>query len=213
MNQSKTVRRNLEEHRSEQQVEGEILNGPQIADPERGAIIVRQEVQSDLQIADSERGAVVAQQDEPQVNDPERGVVIAHVVIVHQDDPQDVDLERGAIVDPQDVGLERELQVDPQPSPALSLEDDVPIDDVGGDNEHEMDQQSCSDHDAETQVQVPGPEVPGNWQPPTMSYISRELGTNLDLTPTGYKVWRPSNPHGHVAPEFGQEWPSFGCRL
>ena len=94
------------------------------------------------------------------------------------------------------------MQVDPLP--ALSLEDDVPIDDVGGDNEHEMDQQSRSDHDAETQIQVPGPEVPGNWRPPTMAYISKELGTDLDLTPTGYKVWRPSNPHGYVAPEFDE---------
>ena len=188
----------------EQQDEGEVQNDPQIADSKRGAIIVRQEVQSDPQIADSERGAIIVQQDDPQVDDPEGGAAIAHAVIVHQDNPQDVDLERGAIANPQDVGLERELQVDPQPLPALSLGDDVPIDGVGGDNEHEMDQQSHSDHDAETQIQVPGPEVPTNWRPPTVSYISRELGTNLDPTSTGYKVWRPSNPHGCVAPEFDE---------
>jgi len=126
------------------------------------------------------------------------------VVIVHQDDPQDVDPKRGAITDPQDVGPKKELQVDPQPLPALSLGDDVPIDDVGGDDAHEMDQQPRSDHDAETQIQVPGPEVPTNWQPPTVSRVSRELGTNLDLTSTRYKVWRPSNPHEYVAPEFGE---------
>jgi len=69
-----------------------------------------------------------------------------------------------------------------------------------------MDQKPRSDHDAETQIQVLAPEVPTNysvnWRPPTVSYISRELGTNLDLTSTGFKVWRPSNPHGYVAPEF-----------
>ena len=96
---------------SEQQDEGEVQNDPQIADSERGAIIVWQEVQSDPQIADSERGAIIVQQDDPHVDDPEGGAVIAHVVIVHQDDPQDVDPKRGAITDPQDVGLKKQLQV------------------------------------------------------------------------------------------------------
>jgi len=94
---------------SEQQDDGEVQNDPQIADSKRVAIIVRQEVQSDPQIADSERGAIIVQQDEPQVDDPEEGAIVAHAVIVHQDDPQKVDLKRGAIADPQDVGLEREL--------------------------------------------------------------------------------------------------------
>jgi len=64
------------------------------------------------------------------------------------------------INDPQDVGLEGEEQVDPQPIPAPSLQD------IDGDNKHE--QQSHLDYNAETQIQVPGPEVPVNWQPPTL---------------------------------------------
>jgi len=162
------------------------------------------EVQNDPQVADSKRGAIFIWQDDLQVADPERGAIIAHAVVVHQDDPQDIDLERGAIIDAQDVGLERETQVNPQPLPALSLGDNVLIDDVGRDNKHEMNQQPHSDHDAEPQIQISGLEVPNNWQPPTVSCISRELGTSLDLSSTGYTVWRPSNPHGCTAPEFDE---------
>jgi len=93
-------------------------------------------------IASSQSGASIDHQDDPQdVNlgreanaDSKRGAV---------DDPQDINLlERGLINDPQDVGLGREEQVDPQPIPAPSLQD------IDGDNKHE--QQSHSDHDAET---------------------------------------------------------------
>jgi len=136
-----------------------------------------------------------------------------------QDDPQDVDLEReasadsergaidnpqdanllegGLINDPQDVGLGREEQVDPQPIPAPSLRD------ADGDDEHE--QLSHSDYDAETQIQIPGPEVPANWQPPTLSYITRELSSNVDTSSMGYVVWRPSNPSGYNPPVFDDD--------
>jgi len=54
-------------------------------------------------------------------------------------------------------------------------------------------------HGPETQIQIPIPEIPNNWQPPTTSYIKRELGPNPlssgpDLLPTRHTVWRPSNP-------------------
>jgi len=70
-----------------------------------------------------------------------------------------------------------------------------------------MDEQSHSSHNPETQIQIPIPEIPRNWQPPMTSYIERELGPNplssgRDLLSTGYTIWRPSNPSG--TPEFDE---------
>jgi len=58
-----------------------------------------------------------------------------------------------------------------------------------------------------TQRQVPGPEVPANWQPPTLSYITRKLHNfrDVDTSPTGYTVWRPSNPSGYNPPVFDDD--------
>jgi len=157
------------------------------------------------------------QQDEPQ-GDPQENSRPDE----HQDDLQDVDLERGAnadskrgaiddtqninllnrelINDPQDVDPEREEQVDPQPMPAPSLHD------VNGDDEHK--QQSHSDHDDETEIQVPHGEVPPNWQPPTLSCITHKLGNNVggpDISSLGCAAWRPSNPTECDSPAFDSD--------
>jgi len=143
---------------------------------------------------------------DPQDADPKRGAIVDP-----QDDPQDVDLERGAIidpqvpdleVDPQDPDPEGEVQVNPQPLPALSLKTVIPIDGIDEANEHETDKQSHLNHDPETQIQVPGPEVPNNWRAPTASHVQRELGNSMVLLSMGCAVWRPSNPRG--APEFDE---------
>jgi len=89
--------------------------------------------------------------------------------------------KQGLINDPQDVGQEREEQVDPQPIPAPSLETGASMQDIDGDN-------------AEAQIQVPIPEIPADWQPPTLSYITRELSNDVDTSSMGLVVWRPSNP-------------------
>jgi len=137
-----------------------------------------------------------------------------------QDDPQDVNLKGGATNDSQDPDPripdleanplnsdpDSEAQVNPQPLPAISHEAGTPIDGIEAE-EHEMDKQSHSGHDPETQIQIPIPEIPGNWQPPTTSHIERELGPNPlsrgpDLASTRCTVWRPSNPSG--TPEFDE---------
>jgi len=126
--------------RSEQQDEGRAYASPQIASSQSEASADHQDNPQDV---DLKRGANA---------DSERGAI---------DDPQNVNLLKGGLInDPQDVGLEGEEQVDPQPIPAPSLQD------IDGDNKHE--QQSHLDYNAETQIQVPGPEVPVNWQPPTL---------------------------------------------
>ena len=139
-----------------------------------------------------------------------------------QDDPQDIDLKRGAnadskrgaigdpqninllnrglISDPQDVGPKREEQVDPQPTPAPSLQD------IDGDDEHE--QQSHSGHDKETEIQVPRGEIPPNWQPPTLSYITRELGHDAsgpDISSLACVVWRPNSSFKQDSPIFDSD--------
>jgi len=63
----------------------------------------------------------------------------------------------------------------------LSLETGASMQDIDGDN-------------AETQIQVPIPEIPADWQPPTLSYITRELSNDVDTSSMGLVVWRPSNP-------------------
>jgi len=123
---------------------------------------------------------------DPQGADPKRGAIIDP-----QDDPQDVGPKRGEIIDPQDDGPAREVQVDPQLLPAPSLNTANLPAEV---NEHEMDEQPNLAHDPETQIQVPVPEIPSNWQAPTVSYIKRELGKSMDLLPMEYTIWRPSNP-------------------
>jgi len=87
------------------------------------------------------------------------------------------------INNPQDVGQEREKQVDPQPIPAPILETGTSMQDIDGD-------------DVERQVQVPIPEIPADWQPkpPTLSYITHELSTDVDTSSVGLILWRPSNP-------------------
>jgi len=134
-------------------------------------------------------------------------------------DPQDVDLKRGATndsqdpdprnpdleADPLDSDPDREAQVNPQPLPAIRHKAGIPIDEIDEAKEHEMDEQSHLNHDPETQIQIPIPEIPRDWQPRMMSYIKRELGPNPlssgpDLSPTRHTVWRPSNPSAF--PEF-----------
>jgi len=162
---------------SEQQDEGRAYASPRIANSQSEAIIDHQD---DPQDVDLKRGASA---------DSERGAI---------DDPQDTNLlERGLINDPQDVGLGREEQVDPQPIPAPSLQD------IDGDDKHE--QRSHSDYNAETQIQIPGPEVPADWQPPTLLYITCELRNDVDTSSMGYAVWRPSNPSGYNPPVFDDD--------
>ena len=141
------------------------------------------------------------QENDPQDVDLERGATSDSQD--PQDDPQDVDLERGATddsqADPLDSDPDREVQVNPQPLPAISHEDNVPINEIEGAEDHEMDEQSHLGHDPEMQIQIPIPEIPNDWQPPTSSYIERELGLNPlssgpDLSPTRHTLWRPSNP-------------------
>jgi len=56
--------------------------------------------------------------------------------------------------------------------------------------------QDIDGDDAETQVPVPIPETPADWQPkpPTLSYITHKLSTDVDTSSMGLVVWRPSNP-------------------
>jgi len=119
-------------------------------------------------------------------------------------DPQHADLGRGANVIPQGVDLERGEQVDPQPLPAPSLDTgNLPVEV----DEHEMDEQHHFNHDPETQIQVPAPEIPSNWQAPMVSYIGRELGNSMDLSAVGYTIWRPGNPglpQGALEAEFDE---------
>jgi len=104
-----------------------------------------------------------------------------------QDDPQDIDLERGATneprdpdpripdleADPLDPDKNREAQVNPQPLPAISHGAGIPIDGIDEAKEHEMEEHSHLNHHPETQIQIPIPEIPSDWQPPTTSYRKR----------------------------------------
>jgi len=158
----------------------------------------REHQDEDPQDADLERGATCDSQDpqdDPQDVDLKRGATTDS----HDSDPRIPDLEREQTADPLDSGPDRELQVNPQPLPASNHEADIPIDEIDGAEEHEMDERSHLGHDPETQIQIPTPEIPSDWQPPTTLHIERELGPNPtssgpDLSPTNHKVWRPSNP-------------------
>jgi len=91
--------------------------------------------------------------------------------------------KQGLVDDPQNDGQGRGEQVDPQPIPALSSDTGTSMQDIDGD-------------DDETQVQVQIPEIPANWQPapPSLSYISQELGNDVDTSSMGLTVWRPDSP-------------------
>jgi len=91
--------------------------------------------------------------------------------------------KQGLVGDPQNDGKERGEQVDPQPIPASSSNTGTSMQDVDGD-------------DDEAQVQAQIPEIPANWQPapPSLSYISQELGNNVDTSSMGLVVWRPDSP-------------------
>jgi len=178
---------------------------PQGADLKRGATYDSQDPQDDPQDVDLERGATNNSQDS---------------------DPRIPDLEGEQTADPLDSDPDRELQVNPQPLPASSHKADIPIDEIDGAEEHEMDERSHLGHDPETQIQIPIPEIPNDWQPPTTLCIGRELGPNPtssgpDLSPTNHKLWRPSNPSTFLeyywrpsnpsgAPEFDENGVSLG---
>jgi len=53
------------------------------------------------------------------------------------------------------------------------------------------------DGDAEeVQDQIHTPEIPPNWRPapPSLSYISQELGNEVDTSSLGLATWRPDSP-------------------
>jgi len=91
--------------------------------------------------------------------------------------------KQGLVDDPQDDGQERGAQVDPQPIPASNSDTGTLMQDIDGD-------------DDETHNQVQTPEIPANWQPapPSLSYISQELGNNVDTSSMGLATWRPDSP-------------------
>jgi len=77
------------------------------------------------------------------------------------------------VVDPQDDDQNRGAQVDPQPIPATDSNVSTSMQDIDEDDDNEVHNQ--------TQV----PEIPANWKPaapPTLSYISQELGNDADTS-------------------------------
>jgi len=91
--------------------------------------------------------------------------------------------KQGLVGNPQDDGQERGAQVDPQSIPASNSDTGTSIQDIDGD-----------DDKAHNQVQIP--EIPANWQPapPSLSYISQELGNDVDTSSMELVVWRPDSP-------------------
>jgi len=91
--------------------------------------------------------------------------------------------KQGLVDDPQDDGQERGAQVNPQPIPASNSNTGTSMQDIDGD-----------DDKAHNQVQIP--EIPANWQPapPSLSYISQELGNDVDTSSMGLVAWRPDSP-------------------
>jgi len=166
-------------------------------------------VKTSPQIASSQSKASIAHQDDPQDIDLKMGanagpkrragarkvtISVTTDTLLESTDPQhqpgsmtvhhrSPSPKQGLIDVPQDVDQEREKQVDPQPIPAHDLETSASMQDIDGD-------------DAGTQVPVPIPEIPANWQPkpPTLSYITQELSTDVDTSSMGLVVWRPNNP-------------------
>jgi len=56
--------------------------------------------------------------------------------------------------------------------------------------------QDIDGDDEELQNQTQIPEIPPNWQPapPSLSYISQELGNDVDTLSLGLATWRPDSP-------------------
>jgi len=56
--------------------------------------------------------------------------------------------------------------------------------------------QDIDGDDDQVQAQAQIPEIPADWQPapPSLSYISQELGNNVDTLSMGLIVWRPGSP-------------------
>jgi len=53
------------------------------------------------------------------------------------------------------------------------------------------------DDDEEVQDQIQTPEIPpSSWEPapPSLSYISQELGHDVDTSSLGLATWRPASP-------------------
>jgi len=91
--------------------------------------------------------------------------------------------KQGLVNGPQDDGQERGEQVDPQQIPASNSDTGTSMQDIDGDDE-------------EVQDQIQIPEIPPNWQPapPSLSYISQELGNDVDTSSLGLATWRPDSP-------------------
>jgi len=89
-------------------------------------------------------------------------------MVVHHRAPSP---KQGLVDDPQDDGQERGEQVDPQQIPVSNSDTGTSMQDIDGDDE-------------EAQVQVQIPEIPANWQPapPSLLYISQELGNDVDTS-------------------------------
>jgi len=156
--------------------------------------------QDDPQDADLKRGANV---------DPKRGVIagpktgtsarkvsilVATDTLLEPTDPQHQpgsmtthhrapSPKQGLVDDPQDDGQERGEHVDPQPIPASNSDTGTSMQDIDKD-----------DDEAQNQAQIP--EIPANWQPapPSLSYISQELGNDVDTSSMGLVTWRPDSP-------------------
>jgi len=91
--------------------------------------------------------------------------------------------KQGLVNDSQNDGQERGEQVDPQQTPAPNSDTGASMQDIEGDDE-------------EVQDHIQTPEIPPNWQPapPSLSYISQELGNEVDNSSLGLATWRPDGP-------------------
>jgi len=80
--------------------------------------------------------------------------------------------KQGLVSDPQDDVQEREEQVDPQHIPASNSDTGTSMQDIDGDD------------DEEVQDQIQTPEIPPSQEPapPSLSYISQELGHDVDTS-------------------------------
>jgi len=91
--------------------------------------------------------------------------------------------KQGLVNGPQDDGQERGEQVDPQQIPASNSYTGTSMQDIDGDDE-------------EVQDQTQTPEISPSWQPapPSLSYISQELGHDVDTSSLRLATWRPDSP-------------------
>jgi len=92
--------------------------------------------------------------------------------------------KQGLVSGPQDDGQDRGEQVDPQQIPASNSDTGTSMHDIDGDD------------DEEVQDQIQTPEIPPSWQPapPSLSYISQELGHDVDTSSLRLATWRPDSP-------------------